>query len=318
MSAPKVSVIIPTFNRAPLLPRAIDSIRAQTFTDWEIILVDDGSTDDTAQLAQRYAGQLGDRFQYIHQSNAGSSAARNRGLDAARGQFVAFLDSDDEFLPQKLERQLELFDRCPQLGLVYCDSSFITLQGVRRASVFDTKAPQARRVPYRQIAPNLCLCTDTFMTHLLTDYFVSTISGLVRREILADQIRFPVGYAYAEEWMFYLRVARVAPAGFVNEPLCLHHFTAGSLSRRDPAANVAERLRLLELMRSEFSDLGGTARRILRKHLSHAHHQLAFHAHRRRSHREAARQFVHSFRFEPRLTTLLDVLQSTLASFRAA
>lgn len=316
MSAPTVSVIIPTYNRAPLLPRAMDSIIAQTCTDWEIILVDDGSTDDTPVVAARYEQQLGHRLTVIRQPNAGSSAARNRGIDAARGEFIAFLDSDDEFLPRKLERQLELFRRCPQLGLVYCDSSYINLQGARQASVFDTKAPQARRVSYREVAPGLCLCDDSFFTHLLTNYFVSTISGLVRRDVLGSAIRFPVGYAYAEEWMFYLRVARRAPAGFVNEPLCLHHFTAGSLSRRNVATNLAERLRLLNLMAAEFGSLGGKVRRILRQHLSHAHHQLAFHAHRRRAHREAARQFARSFRFAPRFGTLVNALHAGLAGLR--
>lgn len=318
MSAPKVSVIIPTFNRAHLLPRAMESIRAQTCTDWEIILIDDGSTDDTAVVANRFQRQLGERFTFIQQPNTGSSAARNRGLDAARGEFVAFLDSDDEYLPRKLERQLALFGLCPQLGMVYADSSYINLRGVRHSSVFDTKAPQARRVPYREIAPGLCACADSFFQHLLTDYFVSTISGLVRRAVLGASIRFPVGFAYAEEWMFYLRVARHAPAGFVNEPLCLHHFTEGSLSRRDPAANLAQRLRLLNLMSTEFGPLGGRVRRILRKHLSHAHHQLAFHAYRGRRHREAARQFARAFRFEPRLTTLVDALHAGLAGLRQA
>ena len=107
MSEPTVSVIVPTYNRQPLLPRAIDSVVAQTFGDWEIVLVDDGSTDSTREMADRYSHQLGDRFVYIPQPNRGASAARNRGIDVCRGRFVAFLDSDDEFLPTKLG-QLEL------------------------------------------------------------------------------------------------------------------------------------------------------------------------------------------------------------------
>lgn len=312
MSAPTVSVIIPTYNRAALLPRAIESIQAQTFSDWEIILIDDGSTDDTPTVVQRYERELGDRFRAIRQENAGSSAARNCGIDRARGRFLAFLDSDDEFLPRKLDRQLELFERCPELGLVYADSSYVNLQGVHHASVFDTKAPHARRVPCREVAPGLFRCDDAFFPHLLGDYFISTISGLVRRDLLGLTIRFPEGCAYAEEWMFYLRVARVAPVGFVNEPLCLHHFTAGSLSRRDPVANLVEQLRLLERMYAEFFPIGRQARRILRCHLARAHRQLAYHAHRARRPRDAARQFFRAFRFEPCLATLLSAMQSSL------
>ncbi len=111
--APAVSVIIPTYNRAELLPRALDSVVGQTFTDWGIVLVDDGSTDETSRVVRDYADRLGDRLVYIHQENKGSSQARNTGIDACRGRFVAFLDSDDECSPTRLGRQLELFDLRP-------------------------------------------------------------------------------------------------------------------------------------------------------------------------------------------------------------
>jgi len=101
MSSPVVSVIVPTYNRQALLPRALDSVVAQTFDNWEIVLVDDGSTDGTEDVAARYREQLKERFTYIRQPNQGSSNARNHGMDACNGRFVAFLDSDDEFLPTK-------------------------------------------------------------------------------------------------------------------------------------------------------------------------------------------------------------------------
>ena len=92
MTGPTVSVIIPTYDRETLLPRALDSVVAQTFDDWEIVLVDDGSTDNTKAVADRYARRLGDRFVYTRRSHAGCAAARNCGIDISRGRFVAFLD----------------------------------------------------------------------------------------------------------------------------------------------------------------------------------------------------------------------------------
>jgi len=118
MNDPTFSVIVPTYNCESLLPRALDSVADQTVDDWEIVLVNDGSTDGTADVAARYARRLQDRFIYIHQPNHGCSHARNRGIDVCRGRFVAFLDSDDEYQPTKLERQLRLFDLRPELGLV--------------------------------------------------------------------------------------------------------------------------------------------------------------------------------------------------------
>ncbi len=99
---PHVSVIIPTYNRARYVTAAIDSVLAQTFTDYEIIVVDDGSTDNTKEVLQSYK----DKIHYIYQPNKGVSAARNTGIKAAKGEWIAFLDSDDEWLPEKLEMQM--------------------------------------------------------------------------------------------------------------------------------------------------------------------------------------------------------------------
>jgi glycosyltransferase involved in cell wall biosynthesis len=99
-----VTVVIPTFNRARSLGRAIDSVLAQTYTNFELIVVDDGSTDNTPELLARFAN----RIQVIRQPNSGPSVARNTGIRAARGKFIAFLDSDDEWLPEKLEQQVPL------------------------------------------------------------------------------------------------------------------------------------------------------------------------------------------------------------------
>jgi glycosyltransferase involved in cell wall biosynthesis len=111
---PLVSVVIPTYNYARYLPEAIDSALAQTFTDREIIVIDDGSTDDTAQVVRRF----GDRVIYEAQVNAGLPAARNRGCALARGEYLAFLDADDVWMPDKLERQLRTLRENPTAVMV--------------------------------------------------------------------------------------------------------------------------------------------------------------------------------------------------------
>src|SRR5947209_3795753 len=104
----RVSVIIPLYNKAPYVRRTLDSVRAQTFADYEVIVVDDGSTDGGAAVVEGFGDP---RFRLIAQPNAGPGAARNRGLAEAGGEFVAFLDADDEWLPTFLERSLALLDR---------------------------------------------------------------------------------------------------------------------------------------------------------------------------------------------------------------
>lgn len=116
---PKVSVIIPTFNRADYVTKAVESVLRQSMQDFEIILVDDGSTDDTAKRLRKY----GSKISYVRTRNQGFALARNTGLQAARGEYIAYLDSDDEYLEHKLEIQAGLLDEYPEVGIVYTEFS---------------------------------------------------------------------------------------------------------------------------------------------------------------------------------------------------
>lgn len=125
---PNVSVIIPTYNRAHLLGRAIRSVLNQTYQDFELIIVDDGSSDNTDEVVKSFNDV---RVRYIkHKKNRGGAAARNTGIKAARGKYIAFQDSDDEWLPEKLEKQMKVFlDAPPEVGVVYTDMQRINEDG---------------------------------------------------------------------------------------------------------------------------------------------------------------------------------------------
>ncbi|RKD89147.1 glycosyltransferase family 2 protein [Halopiger aswanensis] len=121
----RVSVVIPTYNRADTLPRAIESALAQTIDDLEVIVVDDGSTDDTESVLSDYEREDSRVRPVVHETNRGANAARNTGIEWAHGEYVAFLDSDDEWHPEKLERQLDaLEERSDEWVGVYCDATF--------------------------------------------------------------------------------------------------------------------------------------------------------------------------------------------------
>ena len=308
MSNPTVSVIIPTYNRADLLPRALDSVIAQTFEDWEIVLVDDGSTDGTASLADTYRKRLGERMVCLRQPNTGCGGARNRGIDAARGRFVAFLDSDDEYLPNKLERQLELFARRPELGFVYCDHTYIDTEGVRHDSVFNTLGPLAREVAYEAVAPGLCVCTGSLFDVLLRGYFIATIVGMVRRNVLGDTIRWSPDPSYSAEWFFFLKVARACSVGFVDEPLCLHHYVTGSATRTDKHRNLLRLRNLLLEMNATFDDVTHAQRTVIRRHLVRTCRQLGYDAFKAGDNREAFRYLVQVARRQPGWRALIDLV----------
>ena len=141
---PTVSVIIPCFNQAHFLSDCIASLQAQTYTNWEAIIVNDGSTDNTRDLAKYYC-QLDDKFIYIEQKNQGLSAARNAGLEKATGKYIQFLDADDVLLPLKLEKQVQILEQTKRLCLAisdyyYCDSIDINkrvLETINLSPYFD-------------------------------------------------------------------------------------------------------------------------------------------------------------------------------------
>lgn len=118
-----VSIIIPCYNYGWLLPETLDSVLAQTYPHWECLIIDDGSTDNSRTVGEEYAARDA-RFQYIYQPNRGMSAARNRGLDEAMGEYIQFLDADDLLAPHKLERQVAFLTGHPDVDLIYGDVRF--------------------------------------------------------------------------------------------------------------------------------------------------------------------------------------------------
>ena len=123
-----VSVVVPTYNRAYCICRAIDSVRAQTYSNWEIVIVDDGSKDDTAAVISSKYGD-DSRVRYIYQENTGVTGARNKGIRETRGDYVAFLDSDDFWKPWKLETQVACFKRFPEVGMVFTEFEAVDADG---------------------------------------------------------------------------------------------------------------------------------------------------------------------------------------------
>lgn len=126
---PKVDIIIPAYNAAKYLPAAIESVIAQTFDDWRILLIDDGSTDNTAETVAPFISRLGPKFLYIHQPNAGLPAARNTAIRNSDAEFLALLDADDVWLPCRLSESLKCFEDRPQVGLAYGFNDRIDTEG---------------------------------------------------------------------------------------------------------------------------------------------------------------------------------------------
>jgi glycosyltransferase involved in cell wall biosynthesis len=125
----KVSILIPAYNAAQYLPQALDSVLAQTFKDFEIILIDDGSKDNTRAIVEEFQKQCPDKIRYIYQENQGLSGARNAGLQQAKGEFIALLDADDMWCPERLEFGIKAIEADPSIGLVHANITRISTAG---------------------------------------------------------------------------------------------------------------------------------------------------------------------------------------------
>lgn len=185
---PTVSVIIPTYNRAHLLPRALDSVLNQTFTDFEVLVVDDCSSDDPASVV---AGYHDSRLRYLLQPrNQGVAAARNRGMREARAPFVAFLDDDDEWFPEKLAMQVDVFRRAPaDLGLIYTGVETVSDDGQRAVRI-----PTARGNLYREF--------------LVRNLLHGGSSAMVRRNVITSVGFFDEDLPAIEDYDYWLRISR--------------------------------------------------------------------------------------------------------------
>lgn len=189
---PTVSIIMPAFNAVATLAKTIKSVRLQTCIEWELLIINDGSTDGTEQLAREFADQDA-RIQVFSQPNRGPSAARNVGLESARGNFVAFLDADDIWHPYRLTGLLNIFDMRPQAGVLFS-----------RVKFFDPVSHSSRTV-----SPH---CKRLELKDLLSENPTCTSSNImVRRHVLDQAGSFDESLRQGEDVEFLMRVAALTP-----------------------------------------------------------------------------------------------------------
>ncbi|MBU4267841.1 MAG: glycosyltransferase family 2 protein [Acidobacteria bacterium] len=210
MSAkPLVSVIIPVFNLEAYLGEAVDSVLNQTFQDFEILLIDDGSTDRSREIIENYRAQLPERIKSLCPGHRGATAARNAGIDAARGQWIAFLDGDDVWQPTKLAEQLRRADADPQCNFVACAAE---IYGQKRLF---------------QIIPQQPF--DFKIELLRRGCFITLSSALIRRDLLGP-IRFDEKLEGAQDIDFFLSLADSTRLEIIHTPLVFYRIRQAAIS----------------------------------------------------------------------------------------
>ena len=214
--AVQVSAIIPTFNYGRFLPEALNSVFDQNVPDLEVIVIDDGSTDDTPEILDSIADP---RLKAFRIPNSGISAARNRGLQEASGEFVAFLDADDRWRPGKLQRQITMLLSEPSVGVVFTDFVRFTAAGFlpNQFSFF----PELVTVPTRvsALGGGRIITGDAFRELISFGQFPVYLQTMLFRRSLLQDIRFPPGRKVSEDLYVAMRLYEKAQVGYIAEPL---------------------------------------------------------------------------------------------------
>ncbi len=208
---PLVSIVIPTHNRANLLGRCVQSILNQTYENFELIIVDDASTDNTKNIIKRFKDK---RIIYIkHKKNLGGGAARNTGIKTAKGNFIAFQDSDDEWLPQKLEKQMNAFETASKnTGVIY--TAFWRIENGKKT----------------YIPNNIQNKQGNIHQELLKGNFVTTQSAVVKKECFEKAGVFDEDLPSGQDWELWIRISKYHNFKIINEPLVISYFTKGSIT----------------------------------------------------------------------------------------
>jgi glycosyltransferase involved in cell wall biosynthesis len=210
-----VSVIIPVFNTEAFLTHTIESVVGQRYNDWEIIAVDDGSTDRSATVLQKYVHRLPGKFHCICQENQGASSARNRAIGISSGQYIAFLDSDDAWFPEKLEIQVGILEDAPHVGMVYADCLVVNQIGNPvRDSYFNNSPPRG-----------------WIFQNLLLNNFIPTSSVVIRRSVLQEIGLFNLVYRISQDYDLWLRVSDRYQVAVIEKPLVQYRIHPAGISR---------------------------------------------------------------------------------------
>lgn len=271
---PLVSVIMNCRNSSRYLSQALDSIYRQTFKDYEIIFWDNQSSDGSGEIALSYGEPLcyfrGDTYLPL-------GAARNAAIEKARGKYLAFLDCDDIWLPEKLEKQVRLLESNEGLGLVYSDCHLIDSNGnYRKNTYFSSHKPFRGHV----------------FNELLFDDFIPLLSAIIRKEMLNKVGVFNPRYEIAEEYDLWLRIAQYYHIDFVEQPLAEYRIHGESVSSAKQAEMIDEVFQILEYWSGDRAAVAGRLRRKLEQRKAVLHTSLMIYYFRHRENGKGIREIA--------------------------
>ncbi|MFX0202860.1 MAG: glycosyltransferase family 2 protein [Candidatus Hodarchaeota archaeon] len=293
----QISIIIPVYNYGRYLKRAIDSAIEQQSLDPEILVIDDGSTDDTWEIMQSY----GLRIRALRQANSGVSAARNRAIAEASGDLIGFLDADDFYHPDKLKKQIALLTSRPDCGWTYCDCKFYD-EDTNTFCLF------SERYKYKE---KLALDGPRLFESLIPSNFISPLPLLVRKECLDKAGAFDKRFSGIEDFDFVLRLAASAPAVYSPEVLATYTWHSESLGKNQTRMDHDKQI-ILDKIASLYPEKIRNCGKAAKKALANMNNWFAYRHIEKQEWKEAARRLQISLTTYPLQRRALWVLLLTL------
>lgn len=272
MTSPRFSVIIAVYNGEKTIARAIDSVLCQSWMPMELIVVDDGSTDSTADIVARY----GDRLRYFHQSNAGVSIARNLGVERARGNWLAFLDADDWYYPDRLKLHAEWIASESMLDFLTGDFDYVDPDENRiRSSMAGTDA--GRELLVRADGSNRAIMEGEVLGQFVEQHFGDTHTLSLPRETFLRIGGYPEGVAVCEDVNMLIRLCAASKrAGVICKPMAAYVIYPDSATRADPVKAQKQTVEALLPLRGQLSTAAESVRRGLRGSIRKARLDFAY------------------------------------------
>lgn len=241
-----VSIIIPTYQRARSIMDSVNSILNQTYSNFELLIIDDGSTDNTKELIE----SINDKRIKYHQtpSNMGAAAARNYGLKLAEYDYIAFHDSDDTWHPNKLEKQMQLIQENPNYGMVYCKMELINLDRKANATSIPSFMPKNET--------DVTILQGNIFNKLLKENFIGIPTILIKKECFDEIGLLDDSYKALEDWELMLRIAQSYEIGYINEPLYTYYINNSDCISGNIGAYFEARLKLVQKYKNEMIETG--------------------------------------------------------------
>ena len=280
MSDPTVSVVIPAYNCADLLAEAVESVRAQTYTDYEVIVVDDGSTDETPQVAERLAADW-PCMRAIRAEHKGLAAARNRAIASMRGQWIALLDADDLWKPDKLQRCMGFLAEHPELSIVYTPMAPVRMDG----AVMEGHSKPC--------------CAGRLTERLFQSIFVHDPAAVFHKRVIEACGNFDESLPVCVGHEFWLRVSTKFDFGLIDEPLALRRWSEESLTRSNRSRARRVKAAMLERFYVERGGRDLLGRRAAMRRLGRVHYSAGKILLKERSFADARAFLAKAVRYRP-------------------